>query len=312
MLLSIIIPIYNRPEELDELFESLERQTMHDYEVIVVEDGSLRPSAHVVERYRNVLPSVQYLTIPNSGPSTARNVGAERASGEYLLILDSDVVLPEGFLLRVQESVLRYQPDAWGGPDAASPTFSPMQRAISYAMTSLLTTGGIRGGSAGAMEQFKPRTFNMGCRRSLFLELGGFDATMRYGEDIDFSLRLIASGAKVCLFVEAYVYHKRRANLEQFFRQVYHSGQARVELERRHPGSTKPVHYLPTLFVIYSILALASVVGLFPLLLYALLLFVDAHLRTGSLEVAVRAVPACFVQLWGYGFGWLSAQLGGR
>lgn len=312
MLLSIIIPVYNRPEELSELLASLVRQPYYDYEVIIVEDGSTRPSAHLIEQYRTQLPALHYISTPNGGPSRARNVGARAAQGDYLIILDSDVVLPDGYLVAVEESLAQTGADAFGGADAAAPDFSPMQQAVSYAMTSPLTTGGIRGASAGAMEQFKPRSYNMGVRRSLFSRLGGFAEDMRYGEDIDFSLRLIASGARVMLFPRATVYHKRRVNLLQFFHQVRHSGQARVELERRHPGSTRLVHYLPAAFMLYCLLALVSVVGTLPLLLYALLLLGDAWRRTGSGEVALLAVPASFTQLIGYGYGFISASVSRR
>lgn len=307
MLLSIIVPVYNRPDEVRELLDSLTRQLMLDYEVIIVEDGSTLSCEREVERFRSLLPAVQYLRILNSGPSVARNRGAERASGEYLLILDSDVVLPSGYLEAVQRGIYGTRADAFGGPDAASPDFTPMQQAVNYAMTSWLTTGGIRGGSADAMEQFKPRTFNMGCRRELFLRLGGFAEDMRYGEDIDFSLRLIEAGASVRLFPDAFVYHKRRVDLSKFFMQVHHSGMARIALEARHPGSTRLVHYLPALFTMISALCLLSVVGCAPLLLYALLLLIDAKQRSGRWDVAVRAVPASFVQLWGYGSGFIRA-----
>ncbi|MDO4707271.1 MAG: glycosyltransferase [Porphyromonadaceae bacterium] len=310
MLLSIIVPVYNRPDEVRELIVSLTRQAMHDYELIIVEDGSSLPCRAEVEHYAPLLPSYTYISISNGGPSKARNAGARIATGDYLLILDSDVVLPGGFLLTVESSLRRTGADAWGGPDAAAPDFSPMQKAVSYAMTSFWTTGGIRGGRASGMERFKPRTFNMGCRRDLFLSLGGFSEDMRYGEDIEFSLRLVASGARVLLFADAYVYHKRRVDLRQFFMQVYRSGQARIELQRRHPGSLRLVHTLPVAFTFFSLLCFLSVVGSAPLIFYAALIFVDA-LRQNGLDwaVALRAVPASFVQLWGYGLGFIRATL---
>ena len=174
-------------------------------------------------------------------------------------------------------------------------------------MTSPLTTGGIRGGSASAMEQFKPRSFNLGCRRELYLHLGGFDESLRFGEDIDFSLRLIKAGAKTALIPEAFVYHKRRIDFRRFFKQVHNSGIARIHLETRHPGSTHLVHLLPALFTIFSVLALCSGVGIGLLILLGAVFFVDAYLRTRDGEVALLAVPACFIQLWGYGSGFLRA-----
>lgn len=309
MLLSIIVPVYNRPYEIDELLESLTQQSEWDYEVIVVEDGSSLSCADVVEKYRKLLPSIRYMSVPNGGPSKARNIGAREAIGEYILILDSDVVLPKEYLSAVKRNIARSNADAFGGPDAASPDFSPMQQAVNFAMTSILTTGGIRGASANAMENFKPRTFNMGCKRMLFESLGGFCEEMRYGEDIDFSLRLIASGAKVCLFPEAYVYHKRRVDLEKFFMQVHHSGEARVELERRHPGSTKLVHLLPAIFTVYFVLAILSIIGSSLLVLYAFAIFIAAFISTSSLKVALLSIVTSFTQLLGYGSGYLKAKV---
>lgn len=310
MLLSIIVPVYNRPDEVHELLASLVQQSVLDYELIVVEDGSTLPCRSILEGYASLLPNYTYLPISNAGPSKARNSGARIAQGDYLLILDSDVVLPPYFLERVADALRQTGADAWGGPDTAAPDFSPMQKAVNYAMTSLWTTGGIRGGKADGMEKFKPRTFNMGCRRELFLSLGGFSEDMRYGEDIDFSLRLLSSGAKVLLFPEAYVYHKRRVDMYQFFMQVYRSGQARIELERRHPDSMRLVHFLPAAFTVFSVLCLLSLVGIAPLVVYALILFIDALMVNKlDLKVAVRAVPASFVQLWGYGSGFIIAWL---
>ena len=342
MRYSFIIPVYNRPEELQELLESIMHQSLGDYEVIVVEDGSTRTSEEVIQRFVPQIYSLYYYQIPNGGPSRARNIGASYAKGDYIIILDSDVVLPEGYLRAVDKALSSGDIDAFGGPDTASEDFTPIQKAINYAMTSTLTIGGIRGGSADAMEQFKPRSFNLGCRRTLFLQLGGFDVGMRFGEDIDFSLRLQEAGARTVLIPEAYVYHKRRVDLRRFFKQVHNSGIARIHLETRHPGSTRLVHCLPALFTVLSalvittwvstklflrigfpyalypsalltlvyIIAILSSVGVALLALLALLFFIDAHQKTKDTEVALWAVPACFIQLWGYGSGFVRAWWG--
>lgn len=312
MRYSFIIPVYNRPEELRELLASLTQQTILDYEVIVVEDGSAVTSEAVISEYEPLLGGrLSYLVTPNGGPSKARNRGAKEAQGEYLLILDSDVVLPSGYLQAI-DTFLRAQPvDAFGGPDAASPDFTPVQQAINYAMTSPLTTGGIRGGSASALEKFKPRSFNLGCRREVYAELGGFDEQMRFGEDIDFSLRLLERGKTTALIPEAFVYHKRRVDFRKFFKQVHNSGIARIHLETRHPGSTSLVHLLPAIFTIASVIALFLGIGRLGLCLLALLFLLDAYVRTGrQVQVALLAVPACFIQLWGYGSGFLRAWWG--
>ena len=307
MRYSFIIPVYNRPDELRELLESIALQQLNDYEVIVIEDGSSLTSEAVIHDFTSIIDSLHYYQVPNGGPSRARNIGVGYATGDYIIILDSDVVLPTGYLQAVDTALRGQIIDAFGGPDAASDDFTPIQKAINYAMTSPLTTGGIRGGSASAMEQFKPRSFNLGCRRELYLHLGGFDESLRFGEDIDFSLRLIKAGAKTALIPEAFVYHKRRVDFRRFFKQVHNSGIARIHLETRHPGSTHLVHLLPALFTIFSVLALCSGVGIGLLILLGLVFFVDAYLRTRDGEVALLAVPACFIQLWGYGSGFLRA-----
>ena len=307
MRYSFIIPVYNRPDELRELLESITHQQLDDYEVIVIEDGSSLTSEAVIHDFIPIIHSLHYYQVSNGGPSRARNIGVGYAMGDYIIILDSDVVLPVGYLQAVDMALRGQAIDAFGGPDAASDDFTSIQKAINYAMTSPLTTGGIRGGSASAMEQFKPRSFNLGCRRELYLYLGGFDESLRFGEDIDFSLRLIKAGAKTALIPEAFVYHKRRVDFRRFFKQVHNSGIARIHLETRHPGSTHLVHLLPALFTIFSVLALCSGVGIGLLILLGVVFFVDAYLRTRDGEVALLAVPACFIQLWGYGSGFLRA-----
>lgn len=309
MLLSIIIPVFNRPLEIDELLHSLRKQSFSDYEVLVVEDGSDITCVDVIAKHLACIPNIRYISVPNGGPSLARNIGAKEASGDYVLILDSDVVLPPSYLEIVALNIRQTQADAFGGPDAASPEFSPMQHAVNFAMTSFLTTGGIRGGSPNTMEKFKPRTFNMGCKRTLFLELGGFSEDMRYGEDIDLSLRLINYGAKVYLFPEAYVYHKRRVDLSKFFRQVQHSGEARIELGRRYPKSTKLVHWLPAIFTIMTILCILSVVGSIFLAVYAITILIVATYTTRSAYIGILSVITSFIQLIGYGTGFLKAKL---
>ncbi len=259
MKYSIIVPVYNRPDEVDELLESLSNQTLKDFEVIIVEDGSTRNCKDVCDKYADIL-ALHYYAKENSGPGQSRNYGAERASGDYLLILDSDVVLHEGYIQAVEDSLKETPAEAFGGPDAAHPSFTPVQKAISYSMTSFFTTGGIRGGKT-KLDKFYPRSFNMGIRRDVYLQLGGF-SKMRFGEDIDFSYRIVEAGYKPRLFPEAWVWHKRRTDFRKFFRQVYNSGIARINLEKRHPGTLKLVHLLPTVFTVGVIgLILISAVG---------------------------------------------------
>ena len=249
MKYSIIVPVYNRPDEVDELLESLCSQTLKDFEVVIVEDGSQKPCKDVCDKYANIL-DLHYYNKENSGPGQSRNYGVERAQGDYVIILDSDVVLPNGYLEAVNSKLQasNFSVQSFGGPDATHPSFTPIQKAISYSMTSFFTTGGIRGGKK-KLDKFYPRSFNMGIRRDIYQELGGF-TKMRFGEDIDFSYRIVEAGYQPQLFPEAWVWHKRRTDFRKFFRQVYNSGIARINLEKRHPGTMKLVHLLPTVFTL--------------------------------------------------------------
>lgn len=316
MKYSFIIPVYNRPDEVDELLTSLSAQTLKDFEVVVVEDGSSVPCAEVVKKYE-LRMDVRYFNKPNSGPGQTRNFGVEHARGEYMLILDSDVVLPESYLAAVDEELQANDCDAFGGPDRAHESFTKMQKAINYAMTSFFTTGGIRGGKK-KLDKFYPRSFNMGVKRSVYMALEGF-SKMRFGEDIDFSTRIFKGGYRCRLFPAAWVWHKRRTDLRKFFKQVHNSGIARINLTKRHPGTLKPVHLLPAVFTVGCALlvvlaAAAAVTGcphwwvmLVPFVLFAALILTDATLQNGSFGVGLRAVAAAYIQLWGYGSGFVRA-----
>lgn len=326
MKYSIIVPVYNRPDEVDELLQSLTTQTTSDFEVVIVEDGSSLPCEDVCQRYSDKL-DIHYFNKPNSGPGQSRNYGAERAHGDYLLVLDSDVVLPEGYLKAIDDELQRKDADAFGGPDAAHESFTPVQKAISYSMTSFFTTGGIRGGKK-KLDKFYPRSFNMGIRREVYQRLGGF-SKMRFGEDIDFSIRIFKAGCHCRLFPEAWVWHKRRTDFRKFFRQVFNSGIARINLYKKYPESLKLVHLLPAVFTVgVCLLVLVSAVGrammhydaanwrmwywvcavpLLLLLFYCLLIFADSSLKNRSLRIGMLSVAAAFVQLMGYGSGFLQA-----
>lgn len=310
MKYSVIIPVYNRPDEVKELLDSLAAQgrSGNDVEVIVVEDGSSVKCDDVVALYSDKL-NVSYHYKDNSGPGQTRNYGAERATGDFLLILDSDVVLPNGYFDAIDHELEREDCDAFGGPDRANKDFTITQRAINYAMTSFFTTGGIRGGKR-KMDKFYPRSFNMGIRREVYEALGGF-SKMRFGEDIDLSIRIFKGGYRCRLFPEAWVWHKRRTDLRKFFKQVHNSGIARINLYKRYPDSLKLVHMLPAVFTVgCALLVIGSIFCpwmLAPILLYAVIIFSDATVKENNAEVGLAAVPASFVQLWGYGSGFLRA-----
>ena len=316
-------------------------QTYKDMEVIIVEDGSSQPCEAIVHKYAGKL-QLRYYTKENSGPGQTRNYGAEHSQGDFLIFLDSDCVLPPGFLKEVEAELNRKECDAWGGPDKAHEGFTPVQKAISYSMTSFLTTGGIRGGKKQMDGKFYPRSFNLGIRRSLYRQLGGF-SSMRFGEDIDLSLRIYKSGASCRLFPDAWVWHKRRTDFKKFFKQVHNSGIARINLMKRHPGSLKLVHLLPAVFTIGTFLCLLIfLVGLFfagiglytgffggtgcnmglvvaflgaaimllallPLLFFSLIVFIDSSIRNKSTRIGLLSIWASFIQLIGYGTGFLRA-----
>jgi len=325
MKYSVIVPVYNRPDEVDELLKSLTAQTFKDFEVIIVEDGSTRTCKNVCDGYNGAL-DIHYLFKGNSGPGQSRNYGAERASGEYLIILDSDVVLPPDYFTAVNTGLQKEHADAFGGPDCAHPSFTDTQKAISYSMTSFFTTGGIRGGKKKKLDKFYPRSFNMGIKRDVYSSLGGF-SKMRFGEDIDFSIRIFKAGYSCRLFPEAWVWHKRRTDFRKFFRQVYNSGIARINLYKKYPDSLKLVHLLPMVFTVgVIVMILISATGRvlmeydnvdrwywlcaapwLPIIAYSLLIFADSSRLNKSIRIGAMSIAAAFVQLMGYGFGFISA-----
>ena len=308
MFYSVIIPVYNRPDEVDELLQSLTSQSFKNFEVIIEEDGSSVPCETVTQKYAELL-QISYYSKPNSGPGQTRNYGAERASGDYLIILDSDCILPEDYFKEVEQELTASPADAFGGPDRAHASFSDMQKAINYSMTSFFTTGGIRGGKK-KMDKFYPRSFNMGVRTEVYRTLQGF-SNMRFGEDIDFSIRIFQHNYVCRLFPGAWVYHKRRTDLKKFFKQVHNSGIARINLYKKYPDSLKLVHLLPGVFTLgVAVLLLAALlwpVALIPLAVYALLVGTDAAVQNRSLRIGLYAVAASFTQLTGYGTGFWRA-----
>jgi glycosyltransferase involved in cell wall biosynthesis len=305
---SIIVPVYDRPDEVAELLESLAAQRVTDFELVLVEDGSLRPCTAEVERFRSRI-RIHYIVKENTGRSDTRNVGMKNAKGDYFIFFDSDCMIPPFYLETVCRLLREDYADCFGGQDREHPSFSRMQKAISYAMTSFWTTGGIRGGRV-KMEKFKPRTFNMGFSRAVYERVGGFKDM--FGEDIDLSIRIGKAGFVTKFYREAFVYHKRRVDWGRFYRQVHTFGKARINLYKLYPDSLKLVHVLPALLVPtgVAIVALVGFVSPWWALLpgsYLLLLFFDALVKTKSLPVAGLAVMASCVQLGGYGLGFIQS-----
>lgn len=302
---SIIIPVFNRPDEVDELLASLTRQTDKGFEVLVIEDGSTIPCDGICRKYEEQL-DLHYYFKPNSGRSETRNFGMERASGDWFVIYDSDVIVPPHYIATVRAELKKNPVDCYGGPDAADASFSDVQKAINYSMTSIMTTGGIRGATKNKAK-FSPRSFNMGISRKCFETVGGYKNMI--GEDIDLSIRIQQAGFKTTLIPEAYVYHKRRVDLRKFFRQVNTFGKGRVLLGEIHPGSLKIVHLLPAAFVLGNIalvlLAFWSPWFLLPIGIYVLGLFIESLVKNKSVKIALLSIVAAYIQLFGYGTGFL-------
>lgn len=310
MFFSVIIPLYNRPQEIDELLETLTHQTYTQFEVLVIEDGSANDAKTIVQKYEPLL-DVKYFFKPNEGQGFARNYGFERAKGDYFVIFDSDCLIPEDYLEIVKDYLFEHQLDAYGGPDAAHQSFTPVQKAISYAMTSPFSTGGIRGNKKH-IGQFHPRSFNMGVSREVYEKVGGFILT-RLGEDIEYSIRIHENGFKIGLIPAAKVFHKRRTSFSQFYKQLHFFGRARINIYKHFPSELKLVHFFPaafTCFVLFSVLmnilwpVLAYVCN-FILLVYFVMIFFHSWQVNKSVKVAFFSIIASFIQLTAYGLGFI-------
>ncbi|WP_113662432.1 glycosyltransferase [Pedobacter nanyangensis] len=310
MFFSIIIPLYNRPQEIKELLSTLCKQTYMQFEVLVIEDGSVNDAKDIVTSFENKL-DVKYYFKENSGQGFSRNFGFERAKGDYFIIFDSDILVPSDYLEIVKDYLYEHQLDAFGGPDAAHDSFTPVQKAISYAMTSPFTTGGIRGNKKH-IGQFHPRSFNMGISREVYEKLGGFILT-RLGEDIEYSIRIHENGFKIGLIPAAKVYHKRRTSFKQFYKQLHFFGRARINIYKHFPAELKLVHFFPAVFTLglgftilcnFFYLPLAYVCN-FLVLLYFLLIFFHAWQLNKSIKIAFLSVIASFIQLTAYGLGFI-------
>ena len=317
MLFSIIVPVYNRPDEVADLLKSLEAQSDKGFEIVIVEDGSTVPCLDASENPDGSLSvkghdslQLKYYRKANEGRSIARNYGLGRASGDYFIFVDSDCILPPGYIANLRKSLADDYHDCFGGPDAAHESFTDTQKAINFSMTAFLTTGGIRGGKV-SMEKFTPRTFNMGFSRAVYDRVGGFREM--FSEDIDMSTRIRQAGFSITLFPDVFVYHKRRVDMKKFWKQVHVFGMSRITLELLYPSSMKLVHWLPAAFTVGAV---ALIVGSFfwrwmliPLLVYVVALFICALVAERNLKIALLGVVAAFVQLTGYGTGFIKAYV---
>lgn len=310
-MFSFIIPLYNRPEEIDELLFSLTKQNYpKPFEIVIVEDGSDNNAKEIIESYRDRL-NIQYFLTQNQGAGMARNYGMSQAKGDYFIVLDSDVLVPANYLKKVKKALQANYTDAFGGPDAAHPTFTPLQKAINFSMTSMMTTGGIRGKKKG-VGKFQPRSFNLGISKKAFEKTGGF-SSMKIGEDIDLSFRLWEHGFETQLIEKAFVYHKRRTSIEAFYKQTFKFGSARPVLNQKYPGTAKLTYWFPSVFIIGFILSsLLFMMGSWELItlyyLYFMLLFMSSLIVNKNITVAFLSIITTLVQMTGYGFGFLKSM----
>ena len=311
MYFSIIIPVYNRPDEIDELLESLVVQDYNSpFEIVIIEDGSIIDCKNVIEKYSDKL-NISYFFKPNSGPGDSRNFGMSRAKGNYFIIFDSDCIIPKNYLSEVDLALKNNFIDCFGGPDKALDSFSDVQKAINFTMTSFLTTGGIRGGSE-KIDKFQPRSFNMGISKRAFEASNGF-GNIHPGEDPDLSIRLWKMNFETRLISSAYVYHKRRIDWKKFYNQVSKFGKARPILNSWYPEYSKATFFFPTLFMIglFSALGIALLFGFFfPLIMYGfyyILLFFTSSYCNKSVKIGSLSIVAAFIQFYGYGFGFLKS-----
>ena len=306
---SIIIPVYNRPNEINELLHSLNQQITKNFEIVIIEDGSEKDCKKIIEKLSEKL-QIKYFFKKNSGPAKTRNYGAKYSEAEYLIFFDSDCIIPKDYFTIVSKELEDNKIDAWGGPDAAHDSFSLLQKAINYSMTSFFTTGKIRGGEKIA--RFYPRSFNMGIKKSVFDKISGFPMTnMHPGEDMVFAIEIIKQGYITKLFKNAKVFHKRRNTIKTFFKQVFGFGKTRHIISKVYPKTFKIFFLAPTAFVLGTIFLLIATFfcywAILPIFLYIFLIFIDSlRINKFNIAVAFLSIITSFVQLFGYGIGFLS------
>ncbi|SRX55621.1 glycosyltransferase family 2 protein [Aequorivita sp. CIP111184] len=309
---SFIIPVFNRPQEVRELLESfINLNFQEDFEIVLVEDGSTETSEEVVEEFSKNL-SISYYFKKNTGPGDSRNFGMKQAKGNYFIILDSDCLLPPHYLITVDSFLSKHFYHCFGGADAAHSSFTPLQKAINYVMTSFYTTGGIRGSKA-SVNRFEPRSFNMGISQEAFENTGGF-AKIHPGEDPDLSQRILRADYKTTFLPNAFVYHKRRISWQKFYTQVKKFGLVRPILNRWHPTASKVTFWFPTVFVFFTLFSvlfslLISFFFIVPILLYLMVIWIDSSIKNKSIYIGLLSIAAVFVQFFGYGIAFLKSSI---
>ncbi len=317
MKFSLIIPVYNRPDEIKELLESLMIQSFQQgFEILIIEDGSEHNSESIVINFQKIASNrgieLRYFLKQNTGAGMSRNYGMQKATGDYFIILDSDIIVPEKYLEIVDLSLSKNYTDTFGGPDAAHESFSPTQKAINYAMTSFLTTGGLRGGKK-PQTNFQPRSFNMGISRLAFEKTNGY-SNRKIGEDIELSFRLKEMEFNSQLIPDAYVYHKRRSTFRQFLKQTNNFGKERPLLNKQFPHTKKITYWFPTVFIFgfwssFILLFWNCYIPFILMCVYLLSIFIHATIQNRSIKIGVLSVWATLIQFTGYGLGFLKSSL---
>lgn len=310
MFFSIITPIYQCSKETNEFLGSLVKQNYTDFEIILVEDGTKDSSKQVIEQYSDKL-NITYKYIPNTSVSYRRNYGMSVAKGDYFVFFDSDCIIPENYFQIVSNRINKDKIMAWGGPDSDHPSFSNLQKAINYSMTSVFTTGGIRGGKK-KIGTYHPRSFNMGIHREVYEKTGGFPTVVSPGEDIIFSIDIQEKGYKAYLIYDAHVYHKRKISIKKYFRQISSFAFVRYPISLIYPYTFSPVFVMPSIYMLglVFLLLLGILVNpyfLLPIAIHYLLIFLDASLRIKKISIGLLATLTSFVQFCAYGSGFLKS-----
>ena len=313
---SVIVAVYNRPKEIQDLLNSISNQKFKDFEVIIVDDGSEKSSREIFQDFRDKI-NLSYFFIQNQGPALARNFGVTKSSGDWIIFFDSDCTIPENYFFEVEKYISKNDIDFYGGPDMMDESFSYLQKSINYSMTSLITTGGIRGRKK-SVDKFLPRSFNMGIKKKSFDAVGGFSDIRQYGEDLDLSYKLIFNGNKSALIYNAKVFHKRRTNLVKFFWQMFKSGKGRHFLNLKYEFTFRVFHLFPTIFIFVFILSqilyifLGYKIGIylqFIYLIYFFLIFIDSTLINKNPIIGLFSFITTFIQFLGYGIGYIYGVL---
>lgn len=223
---AIIVPSYNRPEQLRRCLEALTRQDHPSYEVIIVDDGSAEPLAPVCEPFA---PLVRCIRQQNTGPAAARNRGAASTSAAFIALTDDDCIARPNWLSALQAA---HEGQAFRLVGGQVENGLPSDR---YAAASQLLCDYLYdyfGAKSGTMPFFTSN--NMALSRVDFEKLGGFDETfpLAAAEDREFGLRWRERGGESCYAADAVIDHFHAMTLRKFWRQHSNYGAGAHHLHR--------------------------------------------------------------------------------